>query len=139
MEFKIKKNEETYVVVKCSIPFRKKAKDKRTHVDPVDAEVYLSQQGIKVTNCKSNTVLNNYSSNIVLEGEWEFEKAQVKEAGFVTKETKEIPDKQEAESETIEEPKPKKPTPSRTTSKRRRAPKQKRELSTEEKDKLFGA
>ena len=135
MEFEIKENKETYVVVKCSIPVRKKARDKRIHVDPVDAESFLSQQGIEVKQCRSDTVLNNYSVNIVLEGEWLFEKRlNIQEH---VSNAKKVFNKETTESEKIEEPK--KSTPSRSTSKRRRSPKSKRELTTEEKDQLFRA
>ena len=75
MEFKITENALNRVKVLVKITKRKYAKDPNIHVDTQDVVDFLNREGVDFTNCARETVLDNYSDNPKLEGEWVFNKS----------------------------------------------------------------
>jgi hypothetical protein len=74
MEFKIIENTLERIKVSVKIAKRRLAIDPNTHVDTQDVTDFLGREGIEFTNCVGETVLDNYSDNPRLEGEWTFNK-----------------------------------------------------------------
>jgi|19_taG_2_1085344.scaffolds.fasta_scaffold00836_1 hypothetical protein len=74
MEFKIIENTLNRVKVSVKIIKRSLAVDPNTHVDTQDVADFLKREGVDFANCIGETVLDNYSDNPKLEGEWVFNK-----------------------------------------------------------------
>jgi hypothetical protein len=134
MEFEVIENSDLVLRVVARAPKRKLASDRQVHIGTTDVVDFLNRENISFKECLEEHVVDNYGNNSKLEAEWVFSRNQI-----VKK-----PARTSRKKRTVNEPK-KQPKPEPVTQESTPAPTKKttrrdrRKLTVEEKDKLFGA